>query len=689
MITPFLSAVGQEPSTPPHTDQVEHFALLVGVNDYAQPSDKAFRVTALKGPANDVALIKTTLVKYGFKDDQQHILPLLGKDATHTGIERAFKTQLIDNASKYPNAIFVFYFSGHGSRAYNVSPGDDSIHDTLVAYDSRSDHGKDILDNELIDWFEALRKGTSNITFILDSCHSGSAIKDVGTMVSRELPPNPRQSGSTRSVSSRDNPSATGGYYLPRRQQFALLSGSLDYESSYENQIQTTEGLKYHGYFTYYLVQTLSQEPDISNERAVSDTARALTTVSPYQHPLAVGNTEGLVFGGAGERETPYIRMSDPTGNTFTIAAGAPLGIREGAFLAVYAPTARHFVGDKGKIANARVTKVGIQNSIATLSDTPKSPLSKDDKVVIVTPFFGFEKLHIHLTDLPNQVTNAQDRQLLTGVADALKENTLVALAKENEDWNIAIRRGCLINDRLIVAADLSTLSPPCNTFAYYLTSTGDEPLMGFRVSPNDPNAAQTIAAKITLRAKQENVRGLENAVSPLSGKVRIKLIKVAVETDATGKGTITTQSDPTNDGPQPLKIGQNFQLQITNNTDPHENINIYAAVFMLGTSGSIELVTTNPHGDLIAPGKPYLMHAPREVGPPLGRETYKVFASTSPNVDYRVLEESSRGSKGISSPFEWLLSQTTNTKERDSKVNQNVDLSEWTTTSVDVDVRP
>ena len=162
----------------------ERFALLVGVNDYAQPSDKNYRVTPLKGPANDVALMKELLVTYGFKNDPKHILSLLGKQASHEAIANAFKTQLIDNASKYSGAIFVFYFSGHGSRAYNVSAGDDSVHDTLVAYDSRSDHGKDILDNELIDWFEALRAHTNKITFILDSCHSGSAIKDIGTLVS-------------------------------------------------------------------------------------------------------------------------------------------------------------------------------------------------------------------------------------------------------------------------------------------------------------------------------------------------------------------------------------------------------------------------------------------------------------------------------------------------------------------------
>src|SRR5262249_34412208 len=145
----------------------------------------------------------------------------------------------------------------------------------------------------------------------------------------------------------------------------------------------------------------------------------------------------------------------------------------------------------------------------------------------------------------------------------------------------------------------------------------GDDPLLGFQVLADDAGAASKIVDKIVLRAKQENIRFLDNAVSPLKKQLQIKLIKIVVQ-----GGKIVSQSDPINDGPQPLKLGQNFQLQLTNTTNPPKNI--YVAVFMLGTSGSVELLTANPNGDLIAPGQSYVMHQVREVGPPLGRETYK-----------------------------------------------------------------
>ena len=94
------------------------YALLVGVNEYAEPSDAAYKVTNLKGTANDVTLIRDLLVSnYGAVDDQEHIQALLDKSATHAAIAETFQKHLIDKAKANPNGTFVFYFSGHGSLA--------------------------------------------------------------------------------------------------------------------------------------------------------------------------------------------------------------------------------------------------------------------------------------------------------------------------------------------------------------------------------------------------------------------------------------------------------------------------------------------------------------------------------------------------------------------------------------------
>ena len=149
----------------------EKFALLVGETNYLQPP-KDYTISILRGPGNDVALIRQLLVKrYGFKDDPAHIEVLTGSEASREGITKAFQTQLIDKAKAHPDARVVFYFSGHGSTTTapdNAEP--DGKYDTLVAYDSRAAGGRDIAEDEIRGWLDTLRGYTQDITVILDSC---------------------------------------------------------------------------------------------------------------------------------------------------------------------------------------------------------------------------------------------------------------------------------------------------------------------------------------------------------------------------------------------------------------------------------------------------------------------------------------------------------------------------------------
>jgi hypothetical protein len=671
----------------PQPAAVERFALLVGVNDYAEPSQKEYQISPLKGPGTDVQLIKELLTsQYGFQDDKPHILVLTGKKATHQGIKDAFKSQLIDKSAANPNSVVLFFFSGHGSQADSVSPGDTTQHDTLLAYDSRADGGTDILDNELVDWFEVLRRSTSNITFILDSCHSGSAIKGVTDHVARIAPPNPRQS-TVADYSAKDAPPVKAAKeILPRRQQFVLLSGSQADESSFECDTAdcaiSNGGPTNYGFFTYYLTQALKTRPNETNDEAVRDVGTALAKVSPYQHPQAVGNIEGHVLSGIGERDDPYIPIQSVLAkDQFVILGGAPLGLRKGAFLAVYRPGTRHLTGDDAKLANATVTTVGSVTSTAVLSDRPKEQITTDDRVAIVTPFFGFEPLKIRLVDSPN----VADTQINAALASLVQANKLLTLAAPGGPWDIAVKRGCAIGDKVFTATQMSGAARDCQSVYYVTLSQGDQPLFNFFVPTSDSSAAAKLSSNMDAVAKQNNVRALDNASSPFRGQLKIKLIRVDVQTDEAGRPKAVPLSTAVNDGPQSMKIGQNFLIQ----TENQSTEDLYAAVLVLGSGGAVRLLTANPHGDLLHGGQTSVSHVPWVIGPPLGRETYKVFASMSPTVDYRVIEQPG-AQKGISqSPFEWLLNQTTNMQSRDPHASANLNLNDWTTASVDVIIQP
>jgi Caspase domain len=671
--------------------QPERFALLVGINDYAQPSNHAYQIMSLRGPANDVEMMKDLLTtRYKFPNDREHVLPLIGKDATHEAIEQKFKTQLIDNAAKHADALVVFYFSGHGSQL-RLDQLDNSLHDTLVAYDSRADvrserpyQGSDILDTELTNWLEALRVHTKNIVLIFDSCHSGDAIRDI-TLTPKEAPPNPNGlSGMASETVARDVQGANASIdSVSRREQFAVLSSSLADQPSYEGAISDLPGQPYHGLFTYFLFSSLTLHPDLNYEQAAREITIGLNRRSYLQNPVPAGNTQTKVFGGLGDSDDPYVPIAAKLSNTrFEIRAGRNFGLDPGTFLAVYAATAKHLSGDTGKIANARVIEADDVTSTAELSEAPTKPLSTADKVAIVTPFFGFGPMVIRLSDLPGEETTGADHALLSQVQDILKDNKLFKIAAAGDTWGLAIRRGCRAGEQLIVSTNLKNGAQPCRP-EYYLTGTSDSPLLGLSVAADDPTAASRLATAAEKHAKQENIRALDDAQSPLSGKVRLELIKVDVRKSANGRDVAVPLTDSASSAPQVLHVGQNFLVKVENESQK----DIYAATFVLGSSGSVQLLTTNPHGQLIHANESVTSEAPWTIGLPEGRETYKVFATTSPDVNYLVFEQP--GARAITtSPFEWVLNQTTNTLVRDPNRNEELKLSNWTTAWVDITVR-
>src|SRR6185295_9922035 len=101
-------------------------------------------------------------------------------------------------------------------------------------------------------------------------------------------------------------------------------------------------------------------------------------------------------------REDPPINIiGQVSGKTFTIDVGRAHGIEVGTFVAVYGPQVGKLVGDQGKLAYARITKVDSFTSTAEMSQAPATPIPKDAKVAIITPNFGANKLTVALESTP------------------------------------------------------------------------------------------------------------------------------------------------------------------------------------------------------------------------------------------------------------------------------------------------
>src|SRR5215813_226382 len=151
---------------------VHKLALLVGINNYKY-SD---RISPLAGSINDIEEMRQLLIGK-FEFPSENVLVLKDAQATHVAIINAIQSHLIAKAQ--PGDIVVFDYSGHGSQMKDATGKmPNGLDETIVPHDSRDPAGKvfDISGAELHPLLLQLAKKTKNLTFILDSCHSGGGL---------------------------------------------------------------------------------------------------------------------------------------------------------------------------------------------------------------------------------------------------------------------------------------------------------------------------------------------------------------------------------------------------------------------------------------------------------------------------------------------------------------------------------
>jgi len=662
-------------AAPPQT-ATRRFALLVGVDEYAQPAAASANISSLRGPANDVAEMKALLVdKYGFAPGNPEIVTLIGGQATVAAIETAFKSHLVENARKYPGSKIVFYFSGHGSQSRDLDGDEgDGIDETIVAHDSRMPGKNDIRDDDIEVWLQALAAHTRNVTVIFDSCNSGDATKDV-RIQARGVPPNPNTDpNGVKPVFAKG---VQKGGMFNNQPAYSFISGSLPHELSNEGLVLDEKGVThYRGFLTHYLVMALRSDPTLTYERVVERIGPEISQRAPSQHPQAYGNALVPFLGLSENQEQAFIKIiGPPAGNMLTIRAGEILGIGPGTMFAVYSAKTKRLVGEAGKIANARAVKVSMDTSQIELFGTPVPEVTPDDKVVMVTPSTSRDRLPVLLSVLPQQSNSAGDSQMLARVRKLLKDDRLVQPAS-TEDWSIAIQRGCVTTAGELTPSGRLASAPASCRPAYYVAPVDNRDRALADVVASDAavnTVAERLASFISLKARQDNLRKIVNFRSPLNDKVTVTLVRTVDR-----KGTAAVQEFGPTEVPT-LSVGDKFQIKVANGSDE----DLYVAILGLGTSGRTALFSISKNGELVQK-KTTIMTKPALIaGRPYGLESYKVFLSTRPDVDYRVLESMGSRTTTGKSAFDMMLADYSNAGSRDAAPVPTLSLDEWTTKMV------
>jgi hypothetical protein len=175
-------------------------ALLIGCSLYPNLAERF----QLKGPANDVGLMRDLLVKqFDFppgnivtlseqqgKEKGERLLP------TRANIEREFKALAVKaSAGDY----VVILMAGHGSQQPEnpnaPEPEPDGLDEIFLPRDvGKWDDGMGtvknaIIDDELGDWLKAIRKKDASVWITVDSCHSGSITRGTRNERTRDVKP--------------------------------------------------------------------------------------------------------------------------------------------------------------------------------------------------------------------------------------------------------------------------------------------------------------------------------------------------------------------------------------------------------------------------------------------------------------------------------------------------------------------
>lgn len=250
-------------------------ALCVGINEFAHLPTSSW----LNGCVNDAhdlaAWLKT---RDGFAAND--ITVLADADATKTAVMTAL-TAIVDEATSGTVGHVVFTFSSHGTQVPDTN-GDETVDhadEAFACYDidrSGADWDRDtvIVDDELHALLASIPKDVL-VEVMLDTCHSGTGLRDVDLLSGRRprfLPP-PTVKGMRRVAAAKDTqvlrdlvkatPAST------RPVLFAACRSDQTAADAY------FDG-RYNGAFTYFLLKTVKAAPDATRAAALTRVSQEL-----------------------------------------------------------------------------------------------------------------------------------------------------------------------------------------------------------------------------------------------------------------------------------------------------------------------------------------------------------------------------------------------------------------------------
>jgi hypothetical protein len=629
-------------------------ALLVGINDYKYKGDY---LKALQGAVHDAKNMKRLLVeRFGFPDDDDHIRVLTDKQATRDAILRAIKEHLIAKATR--DTIVVFHYSGHGSHVKDMDGDEiDGYDETIVPYDSGrgKDPGRDITDDEINALLGKLTDKAAHVTFIFDSCHSGTASRAAGlarTVEPDDRPPTERDpllETTARGMKVKEGKSDL----RPEDSRYVLIAGCAADEQSYELSVDGQS----HGALTWHLANEIRKASPGATYRDIMDLVKSRVSAAYRgQHPQLEGPGEDqLVFSQKSLESAPYIVAKTEPDGFVTLEAGQVHGVTLGSVYDIYPPGTKSFGKDVKPLAQVEVTDVEVTTSRARITKGHK--IEDASRAVEREHRWPDPVLRVHFKDLAGSETLQKikaDLQGLKQIISVERESGYDLLLREHRE--------------------------PKDGRRTIVTEGGDPREISPRVSVTDPDVVSHAVKQLTHWAKWFNILRIENQQPELSVAFGIKS-----ERTARGEpGPLDRQLDLS------MFEGEKFSVTVTNKSEKE----LYIALLDLCEDGSVEvLYPLRGQQEFIAPGKTWERRL--ETTLPGGRDSVRDILKlivTTRYTNFSFLQQAAvRDEEPLLrehpvSPLEELLANAALGTARNAV--KHVDVGNWTTVDRVLEVR-
>lgn len=362
-------------------------ALVVGIDDYRH-------FPPLEGAVHDAELAAETLHRFGFAEP----ILLTDRAATRCALLAALD-ELASRAGE--DDLVVVHYSGHGSRLRDRDGDEaDGWDETLVPHDSGRGERKnrDVLDDELHRWLLGITRTTPFVTVVLDTCHSGTALRNVDDARVRRVVEDRRPPGEQSTAAGPETdrgPAGPSGWLCPAElgDRYTLLAACRDDESACER--VDGEGTR-HGALSWFLYRELLEGCTDLSYRELHRRVAPRVTADHGQHPQLEGARERAVFGTGELRPVRHFPLLDAADGRVRLGAGSALGLTVGSELAIYPAGTREAGEATPERARVRVTGVEPLSAAAEVIEQREEPRAGDRAVTEVRNL-GDDRLAVEL----------------------------------------------------------------------------------------------------------------------------------------------------------------------------------------------------------------------------------------------------------------------------------------------------